>query len=90
MPDVYPNIQGLNRVRRKSALRTKLLRLEDQRRHLERVLDADKALLERHKARMAGHKQELDALVDDARVLSDRIRAIENQERLEAGDAVEG
>jgi hypothetical protein len=86
MPDVYPDIVGLNRVQRRHALSEELHRLEDSRMHMQSVLKADEEILARHRARMLKHKQEIERLVQKERELRRRISRLKIQERLEADD----
>jgi predicted nucleic acid-binding Zn-ribbon protein len=80
MADVYPDLEGLNRIKRKHALNEELHRLQDASGHMERVLTADKEVLQRHKARMERHKAEVDRLHREARRIRDRIRDLEAQD----------
>jgi hypothetical protein len=87
MPEVYPDIVGLNRVQRQHALSEELHRLEDSRMHMQGVLKADREILARHRARMLKHKQEIERLIEEEQELRRRISRLKVQQRLEAQEA---
>lgn len=74
MSEVYPDIQGINAVKQKHALNTRLFRLRQDVEHMERVLKADNELLARCRERRDRHEAQLHKLKVEERKLERRAQ----------------